>query len=108
MIEQTCICRKVRAWRSADWLLIDHNQPLDGGEPVDNLATQRFHGCIERVVLFARRFTLTQFVANGIDQKLTDQARLSRPRNSGDARKYCQRNVYVEAVEIIAGDTPEA
>ena len=102
MIEQTGVGRQIRPRRTADRLLIDDHQPFDFLQTAGDLAAYRLDLGFQPVVIVGRLAALTQFVADGLDEELADQARLARPRNSRDAREHAQGNVHIQTIKIVA------
>ena len=65
------------------------------------VSTLRF----QPVVIVGRLTALTQFVADGLDEELADEARLARPRNARDAREDAQGNIRIQTIKIVARDS---
>jgi hypothetical protein len=104
MIEESGIRREIRPRRSADRLLVHHDQPLDTVQTFENLAAQRLHCSVQPIFLVSGIDTVAQRGPDRLHKELADQTRLAGSRYSSDAGKDSQRNVYVEVIEIVAGN----
>src|SRR5215212_4444379 len=107
VIKKSRIGREVRPWRSANRLLVHHDQPPDFVEAFRDLAASRLYSPVQSILVIADLFDLPHCVGDDFDQKLADQARLPRARNSSDACENAQRNINVQMVEVVASDPPK-
>ena len=89
LVEHLDVRGRVRPRRAADRRLVDGDHLVEMFEAVDPLVRA---GIAEAAV---------QIAPQGLDQNVVDQRALARAGNAGDADEHAQRNLDVDALEVV-------
>src|SRR6185503_17886418 len=97
-----------RARRAPDGALVDADQAPDLLHAAGDVPAERLDAVLERGALVALvGDRLAQRARHQLDQHLAHERRLARAGNAGDAREDAEREIDIDAGEVVARDALE-
>ena len=102
VVEQTGVGRQIGARGAADGFLVHLHQTADVLQPGADAPAAGLRSVVFQARLFVAVQPTAEAAAHQFQQRLADQAGLARTGNPGHRRKAAQREIHVQALEVVA------